>query len=211
MKYVGHCFATVKALGFKAPLKEDLLLVISPVPSSLKPKKCNSVVPRMVAHGRVIGAKIYRAAVFVGRAVGMDRRTEGDGRHIGNMSLQMLESAIDWIELYGWREPYSEVAVQVGTMLMDPIQEETDGPKSSIGFVPSSSIATSMGWAEGFGGRCTGRVMRALLPKGSILLVANLHRGQDGRVLDQHPSEEGQAPVENEVADAVILPILCSD
>ena len=54
-------------------------------------------------------------------------------------------------------------------------------------------------------------VFRALLPKGSILLVAYLHRGQDGRMFDKHPSEEGQAPVENEVADAVILPILRSD
>ena len=133
----------------------------------------------------------------------------------------MLERTIDWIELDGRREPNSQVAVQVGTMLMYSIQEEADGPKSRISLVPSSSVTTPMGWAEGFGGRSTGGrrktsalfqdVQRALLPKGSILLVADLHRGQDGRVLDQHPSEEGQAPVENEVADAVILPILRSD
>ena len=211
MEDARHCLATVKALGFRLPLEEYLLLVISPVTSSLKPKQRNSVIPRMVAHSRVISAGVDRAAVFVGRAAGVDRRTEGDGRHIGDMSLQMLERTIDWIELYGRREPYSEVAVQVSTMLMDPIQEETDGPKSSIVFVPGSSIATPMGWAESFGGRNTGKIQSALLSKGSIFLVANLHSGQDGRVFDQHPPEQGQAPVEDEVADAVIFSLLRSD
>ena len=132
----------------------------------------------------MIRAEVDRAAVFVGRAAGVDRSTEGNGRHIGDMSLQVLESAIDGIKLYGRREPYPDVTIQVGAMLMDSIQEESDGSKCRFSIVPWSSIATPMRWAERFGGRNTGKIQSALLSKGSIFLIANLHSGHTGRVLD---------------------------
>ena len=211
MKDARHCLTTVKALGFRLPPEEYLLLVVSPVAPSLKPEQRDTVLPRVMVHCPMVRAQVNRAAGFVSRAVVADRCTEGDGRHIGNMSLQVLESAIDGIKLYGRREPYPDVTIQVGTMLMDSIQEEADGSKCRIGIVPWSSVATPMGWAESFGGRNTGKIQSALLSKGSIFLVANLHRGHNGRVLDQHPSKAGKAPVENEIADAVVLPILRSD
>jgi hypothetical protein len=216
----------VKALGFRLPPrqvnlnafslpalapKKRLLLIICPVTSSLKPKQRDAVVPGVVVHGPVVRAKVNRTAVFVSRAVGGDRSTEGNGRHISDMSLQVLECTIDWVKLYGRREPYPDVTIQVSTMLVKSIQEESDRPKRSFGVVPWSSVATAMRWAKRFSDRNTGKVKSALFTKGSIFLVANFHSGHNGRVLDQHPPEQGQAPVEDSVADAVIFPLLCSD
>ena len=68
-----------------------------------------------------------------------------------------------------------------------------------------------MRWAERFGNRSTGRIQSALLSKGSILLIANFHNSQTGRVLDKHSPEQGQASVENEIADAVVFALFRSD
>jgi hypothetical protein len=159
----------------------------------------------------MVSAQVNGAAVLVGRAIDMDRITEGDGRDVGDMSLQMLKGAIDRVKLDGRREPDLKVTVQVGPMLMESIQEKPNGTKSGFSIIPGGTIATAMRWAKGLGFGNAGEVQSPIFSKRSIFLVANLHRGRNRRMLDEHSSEQSQAPVEHSVTDAEVLALLSSN